>query len=243
MLKFLKLALLLSLSAGCVVSPITPMDLTERKVIDFPEVDKVITTNLGETLVTKGIRTTGKALEVTKLTTFGKKAGEASIMTCGLTVNPASQFYRGRWQQNEEMAACYGPFNAQVTLSDGSTNFNCLGQYIVGDICQDEQTDDFFLALLSIKHPLEQDQGNLAVVDKIVTSQTNFVQELIYNGRSGDTLRFIYRELSDNLLRAAFSQDIQYDLSKSTEIGFKGVRIEVIEASNTNITYKMLSNF
>lgn len=243
MLKFIQLALLMSLSAGCVVSPITPMDLTNREVIDFPEVDKVLTINLGETLVTKGIRTTGKALEVTRPTTFGKESGEASIMTCGVTVYPASQFYRGRWQQKDEMANCYGPFNAQVTLSDGTTNWNCLGQYLVGDICQDEQTKDFFLALLSLKHPLEQNQGNLAVVDKIVTSQTNFVQELIYNGRSGDTLKFIYRELSDNLLRAAFSQDVQYDLSQSSEIGFKNVRLEVIEASNTSITYKMLSNF
>ena len=242
MLRFIQLVLLMGLSAGCVVSPITPMDLTERDVIDFPEVDTVLTINLGETLVTKGIRTTGKALEVSKRTTFGKKAGESSIMTCGVSVNPDSQFYRGRWQKAQEMAGCYGPFNFQITLADGNTNFNCPGQFIVGDICQDEQTDDFFVALLNFT-PIEQGSGNLAVVDKIVTSQTNFVQELIYNGRSGDTLKFIYRELADNLLRAAFSQDIQYDLSQSSEIGFKDVRIKVIEASNTSITYKMLSNF
>ena len=243
MLKVIKIVFLMSFTAGCVVSPITPMDLTARSLIDFPEVDSVLTINLGETLVTKGIRTTGKALEVSKLTKFGKKPGEASYVTCAVSVNPASQFYRGRWQEDQAIGDCYGPFNLQLTLSDGSTNFNCPGQYLVGDICQDEVSNDFFVAVLNLKVPLEQDFGNLAVVEKVVSSQTNFVQELIYNGRSGDTLKFIYRELSDNLLRAAFTQEIQYDLSQSSEIGFKDVRIEVIEASNTSITYKMLSNF
>jgi len=209
----------------------------------MPEANRVLTINLGETLVAKGVRTTGKALEVSKLTKFGKKPGEASYVTCAVSVNPASQFFRGRWQTDQEIADCYGPFNMQLTLSDGSTNFNCPGQFIIGDICQDKLSDEFFVSFLNFKEPLEQDFGNLAVVEKVVSSQTNFVQELIYNGRSGDTLKFIYRELSDHMLRAAFSQEVQYDLSQSAEIGFKNVRIEVIEASNTSITYRMLSNF
>ena len=242
-LKLLASCLTLALLAGCAVSPITPIDMTDRKVIDMPVPNRVLTINLGETLVAKGIRTTGQALEVSKLTKFGKAPGEASILTCAMSVNPASQFYRGRWKTDSEIADCYGPFTIQQTQSDGSTDFNCPGQYIVGDVCQDKLSDDFFVAALNFKFPLKQDFGNLAIVEKVVTSQTNFVQELIYNGRSGDTLKFIYRELANDMLRAAFTQDVQYDLSQSREIGFKNVRLEVIEASNTSITYKMLSNF
>ena len=60
--------------------------MTDRKVIDMPVPNRVLTINLGETLVAKGIRTTGQALEVSKLTKW-KSAGEASIHTCAMSVN------------------------------------------------------------------------------------------------------------------------------------------------------------
>lgn len=233
----------MSLITGCTVSPITPMDLTERTVIDTPKVDQVMTNNLGETLVARGVRTTGKALEISKVTKFNKQPGEKSLFMCGLSVAPSSQFYRGRWQTDQEIADCYGPFNIQVTTADGAISGGCPGTYLVNDICQDKFSHEFFIPLGSYKALLEQDFGNISVVEKVVSSQTNFVQEFIYNGRSGNTVKFIYRELSDDMLRAAFSQEVQYDLSQSTEVGFKSLRIEVIEASNTSITYKMLSNF
>jgi hypothetical protein len=70
-----------------------------------------------------------------------------------------------------------------------------------------------------------------------------FVQELIYNGRAGDSAKFLYRELANSVLRAPFSQEVQYDLKESKVIGFKGARIEVIDASNTRLKYKVISNF
>lgn len=239
----LVLGALMSLITGCTVSPITPMDLTEQTVIDIPEIDRVMTNNLGETLVARGVRTTGKALEISKVTKFNKQPGERSLFMCGLSVAPASQFYRGRWQTEREIADCYGPFNIQVTAADGAITGGCPGTYLVNDICQDQFSHDFFIPLGSYKALLKQDFGNISVVEKVVSSRTNFVQEFIYNGRSGNTVKFIYRELSDDMLRAAFSQEVQYDLSQSTEVGFKSLRIEIIEASNTSITYKMLSNF
>ena len=68
-------------------------------------------------------------------------------------------------------------------------------------------------------------------------------QEFIYNGKIGTGIKFTYREFSDNLARPAFSQDLQYDLSEGTTVGFKGLRIEVIHAANTKIEYKVTSYF
>ena len=45
------------------------------------------------------------------------------------------------------------------------------------------------------------------------------------------------------MMRPAFTQDIQYDLKESNIIGFKGVRIEIIEATNRHIKYKVLNSF
>lgn len=68
-------------------------------------------------------------------------------------------------------------------------------------------------------------------------------QELIYNGRVGDSLRLLYREYSSEPMQPPLSQDLHYDLTASAVIGFRGVRIEVVEASNTHLTYRVLTSF
>jgi len=71
----------------------------------------------------------------------------------------------------------------------------------------------------------------------------NYSRQLFYNGKAANTLKFTYREFVDDMARPAFTQDLQYDLSESNIIGFDGLRVEVIKATNTNITYKILSDF
>lgn len=74
--------------------------------------------------------------------------------------------------------------------------------------------------------------------------ESNYLkQEFIYNGKVNNGIKFTYREFSDNLARPAFTQDIQYDLSESNVIGFKGLRIEIISAENIKIKYKVLSYY
>lgn len=73
--------------------------------------------------------------------------------------------------------------------------------------------------------------------------QECFKQEFIFNGKVGNNLKFIYREFISDFARPAFTQELQYDLNESNVIGFKGLRIEIIKASNTNIKYKVLSTF
>ncbi len=70
-----------------------------------------------------------------------------------------------------------------------------------------------------------------------------FKQEFVFNGKVGNNLKFIYREYVNDLARPAFNQDLQYDLNDSNIVGFKGLLIEVIKATNTNIEYKILSSF
>jgi hypothetical protein len=70
-----------------------------------------------------------------------------------------------------------------------------------------------------------------------------FKQEFIFNGKIDSNLKFIYREYINDMARPAFNQELQYDSNESNVIGFKGLRIEVVKATNTNIAYKILSSF
>lgn len=71
----------------------------------------------------------------------------------------------------------------------------------------------------------------------------SFQQTLIYSGRVGDKINIAYREFSNNTARPAFNNDVEYDLGESTTIGYKGAEIEVIEATNRYIKYRVIENF
>jgi hypothetical protein len=75
------------------------------------------------------------------------------------------------------------------------------------------------------------------------TSANWFDQRLIYNGISGSTVRFLYREYSGDVNRVNYSQEVQYDLDQERVIGFKGARFEILQASNTSVTYRILEPF
>lgn len=87
------------------------------------------------------------------------------------------------------------------------------------------------------------DSINAVQKKEVVESNANFQQALIYSGKVGTNLNLSYREFSDNRARPAFNNDVVYDLATSKEISYKGAVIEVIEATNRNITYKVISNF
>jgi len=72
---------------------------------------------------------------------------------------------------------------------------------------------------------------------------TSFEQTLIYNGNQGSKINVGYREFANSTARPAFNNNVEYDLSKSNSISYKGAKIEVIEADNNAITYKVTSPF
>ncbi|MGO9014619.1 MAG: hypothetical protein ACLQF0_06530 [Dissulfurispiraceae bacterium] len=78
---------------------------------------------------------------------------------------------------------------------------------------------------------------------KLMVRADSFQQTLIYNGKVGNKINVAYREFSGNLALPAFNNTVEYDLSGSNIIGYKGARIEVIEATNEYIKYKVLSTF
>ena len=65
-------------------------------------------------------------------------------------------------------------------------------------------------------------------------------KELIYSGKSGATVEISYREFRGGLAAPAFYQNLKYDLSESKIVTFQNFQIEVIDAGNQSITYKIL---
>jgi len=69
-----------------------------------------------------------------------------------------------------------------------------------------------------------------------------FKMELVYQGVADNVLRMAYREYKENLARPAFHQDLTYTLEEEgpTEVSFRSLRIEVTEADNSGLKYRVL---
>lgn len=119
---------------------------------------------------------------------------------------------------------------------------NAIGTWFIGG-------DEYFYlrkgdGLICIDKTKECAQVAHTVDKKLSSLSPNaFQQTLLYNGKIGTRITLGYREFTNNLARPAFSNNVDYDLAESTVVGYKGVRLEVIKATNTEITYRVLAGF
>ena len=75
-----------------------------------------------------------------------------------------------------------------------------------------------------------------------ITITERFEQNLIYGGRADNVIKVMYREFGNGYARQAFHQELQYDLKESSTISFREFSIEVIEANNSSVKFKVLSD-
>lgn len=72
-----------------------------------------------------------------------------------------------------------------------------------------------------------------------------FRLEVVYQGVGSGSLRLLYREYKGDFVRPAFSQDLTFELEDEgpTLVAVKGSRIEVFEAGNLGIRYRVIKGF
>ena len=79
--------------------------------------------------------------------------------------------------------------------------------------------------------------------ETFIYSENSFQQTIAYEGKSGNILKFNYAEFTNGFAREAFSHEFQVDLNEGSIAAYKGAIIEVIEANNMQIKYKVIRNF
>lgn len=78
---------------------------------------------------------------------------------------------------------------------------------------------------------------------ELVVASNSLQQVIEYNGRAGTVLNFTYREFAGGMARSAYTTDFKMDLNEGDEIGYKGARLVIHEATNNKVTYTVLKNF
>lgn len=216
---------LVGLMTGCVSPKYNYQPKTE--MVSRPPVGEETTAYIGDALLQQGKTVEQDAIMVGEFVKFGLLS--AYTMTSG--------FYVKTGEDNN--GSYYAPVN---NISGG------------GSVQKTALADPFKAVFL-------KKNGEICVVSvfnlsicnsniKTITSQMiqvpmsdSFQQTLIYNGRVGNKINVGYREFSNDLARPAFSNNVEYDLSESKEIGYKGALLSIVEATNQFIKYKVIRNF
>lgn len=183
-------------------------------LLTLPEVGKTVTVGIGEQMLTQGDGATVEGLVLSKNLTFKD-----------ITVFAGSY---PRASGNDEYRAF-----VPVVMSRAGRAFN--GKLFLFN--KDVRTK---LVCIGRNNCVETDYK----IDGITTySPSRSQQTLLYSGRIGTRVTLSYREFINDMARPAFSNDVAYDLDESTVLGYKGARIEVIKATNTEITYRVVAGF
>jgi len=215
-MKSIIVLLALFVVSGCTTVRYNGTD-TFSKEVDYPEVGKVITVYVGDHMVQKGTITEESVLVVHK------------TIDGALYDIPAKKYPQIGFDQKQDFYSAVGvvrgglsdPIQALALQKQEGAEL-CVVTVFGGSACY---------------------QGEYERKKQLSERGNSFQQTLIYNGRVGDKINVGYREFSNNTARPAFNNDVEYDLSSSNTIGYKGSVIEVMEANNSSVTYKLIRNF
>jgi hypothetical protein len=212
--------------AGC---KSTPPPIVWTKMVT-PLVGEAATTFLGENLITQGHG------YYTDVITVGDGSG------WGITIQEAKYFNitgTDKWAANFD-SITFKKTSGKILDKDSILEYNTKDNKVCFTLPSLE-LNPFQVSSCFDSSEVSIEKGT----KKEFAWRPNKVQKYIeYNGKSGDTLKFTYREFTQGgMARDAFRADFTMDLNEGNTMGYKGARFEVIKATNSSISYKIIKPF
>jgi len=218
-----------SILVGCASSKHGTSIQPKLSIIDIPPIGLVATAEIGETLVKKGRVYEFDAIHLhntirLNFVQVGSDHGE--IAPCKMIAF--------------KQVGDYVYYRTDRLLFHGAYTSGGLKVNINNENDVRGYWDD---ALAFTREPKPKPAAVISREKVIDINSPSIMQELIYNGKVGNSIKFLYREVSNSAIRGPFTQEVQYDLSDGNIVGFKGVRLQILEATNTMIRYSVIASF
>lgn len=190
---------------------------TKTTKVNYPAINTIVTASVGDQLVQKGEIIEEKVLKVNSIID-----GVLYDIPQGIYTQLGHDEKNDYFSSNGVIQSLFAdPHKALMASKRGNSEL-CVVTVFNGKACY---------------------KGDYEIKNKISERGTSFQQTLIYSGRVGNKINIGYREFSNSMARPAFNNDVEYDLSLSNLIGYKGAQIEVIDADNNSIKYRVIRNF
>lgn len=199
------------------------------KYINSPELNTVSTVEVGENIYSKSYLFYGNTSKVTLTSPAVGSGFGYSIDTRASDKTPVSAL--SKW--------------AKI----GKDNINTMC-FVSSNICLSDPNDTgsfthFGIGAQVASSKLDAPAKYTVSPSDPVIKEDSFKYVALYQGKKGDSVKISFREFKNDMARPAFTQDIDYELDNddATTIGFKGLRIQVLKATNTELTYKVLKDY
>jgi hypothetical protein len=234
LLVMLSIASLATLVGCAQIDRFSPSATERTEATLKPSVGERTTATLGDTLIVQGRTVYAPSIRLKESyeTEWIRNSGGRAfpfVFEQGAVLREVGQ-YKG-------IPIYIGPAKGGLVGSDGKQ----FGAYGLG-VRSDGQVDYVHLSG-SIIPETPNRRAQVENIQVVYETKETFQQQFIYSGRNADSLFFTYREFSGDLARPAFTQNVTYSVRDGTTVGFKNLRIEVINASNVTIDYRVLSPF
>jgi hypothetical protein len=195
----------------------------------FPEVNKEVKAGLGEVLLDQGLAVQQDIISVLEEVSWGfigVKIPKGSYVKTG--EDKKYHYFHNVSLDNKYVAAMSIPFVYAPAVTS-----NILVRKVDQQLCW---TD------VAVHITCDKNE-RFKLGKETIVNKDSYRQTLLYSGKVGNKLRMSFREFNMNMARQAYSVDVEYDLNDGNVIGYKGAKLEVLSASNTEIKYKVLKNF
>ncbi|MEK9877461.1 MAG: hypothetical protein VW684_12440 [Betaproteobacteria bacterium] len=250
MMKLIQAALFF-LITGCATSMISAPPVYEINLTQAPSIkDSQVTAELGETLVLAICSRHADSWRISELG-LGEDDVQPKLSDKITMWNFPSQVLKPKGTTSDGLKVFVATIGSEglpgsrkpVDGNGGLFNSFCEKEGVLHFRCNSLKSTPFV--------EVAKAEGKDGWAEKAIfvdLSYPSVRQELIYNGRIENDIKFVYRELAtlpngNSIMRDPFQQEVQYDLSDSDTIGFKGMRLKVLDATNTEITYEVLRHF
>ncbi|MDV6251653.1 hypothetical protein [Vibrio sp. EA2] len=218
--KMLFVGLSFALLSGCTSVQYNGSQANAVTKIDYPPVGEVRTAYVGDHLVSKGTLAEMSVLRVTNM-----------IKSLAYDI-PQGDYNQLGYDHKQQFFSPVGVIKA------------ALADPIQGIAVENNQQNEVcFVTIFGAKSCVDDAYGKFSITKKVSEFHDSFQQTLIYSGKVGNKINISYREFSNSRARPAFNNEAEYDLGESNQIGYKGAVIDVLEADNTKITYRLVRNF
>jgi len=193
--------------------------------VSEPQIGVVSSVSVGDNMLRQGVYTEHEAIFVPQQINAG-----------AYTIFPGHYLKTGE----DESTEFFSPGGSQP----GKVEKSPLADNWSGVIVRKEQPPRICVLTVYNSAITTCNTGNLFERRKVPSLTTDsFQQTLIYSGRVGNKINIAYREFSNSLARPAFNNNVEYDLTDSKIIGYKGAELEILEATNQAIKFKVIRNF
>lgn len=192
--------------------------------LSFPEVGSVSVARVGDKMLSQGKYVESDAIRVL----------EQEQIKLAYTVFPGYFL-----KQGENSKGIY----YKITTGAGAGRIEKSALADTHKLVMVDKSDNEFCVVTWIDTYSCDDEVKYQRTREEVVTPDSFQQTLIYNGKVGDKINIGYREFSAQRARDAFRNEVEYDLAESDTIGYQGAQLEIIEATNQSIKYRVISNF